>query len=173
MRHRALLAALLAIGLWGGAVVTAEPFALGERAPDIAGESWINSGPLTMAGLRGRVVLIDFWTYGCINCQHVIPQLREWHERHEKAGLTIIGVHTPEFLWEKPYDKVVAATRRLGVRYPVVQDNASMIWNRFAIRAWPTAVLVDRKGIVRYQHIGEGAYDETESMIRRLLAERE
>ena len=103
----------------------------------------------------------------------MIPQLREWHEKYEKAGLTIIGVHTPEFLWEKPYDKVVAATRRLGVRYPVVQDNDHMIWSRFGIRAWPTAVLVDRKGSVRYQHIGEGAYDETESMIRRLLAERE
>lgn len=103
----------------------------------------------------------------------MIPQLREWHEKYETAGLTIIGVHTPEFLWEKPYDKVVAATRRLGVRYPVVQDNDHMIWNRFGIRAWPTAVLVDRKGIVRYHHIGEGAYDETESMIRRLLAERE
>ena len=103
----------------------------------------------------------------------MIPQLREWHEKYETAGLTIIGVHTPEFLWEKPYDKVVAATRRLGVRYPVVQDNDHMIWNRFGIRAWPTAVLVDRKGIVRYHHIGEGAYDETESMIRRLLAQRE
>ena len=103
----------------------------------------------------------------------MIPQLRGWYERYEQDGFTIVGVHSPEFFWEKPYDKVVAATRRLGVRYPVVQDNASMIWNRFAIRAWPTAVLVDRKGIVRYQHIGEGAYDETESMIRRLLAERE
>ncbi len=103
----------------------------------------------------------------------MIPQLREWHDKYEKAGLTIIGVHTPELLWEKPYDKVVAATRRLDVRYPVVQDNDHMIWNRFGIRAWPTAVLVDRKGIVRYHHIGEGAYDETESMIRRLLAERE
>ena len=103
----------------------------------------------------------------------MIPQLREWHEKYEKAGLTIIGVHTPEFLWEKPYDNVVAATRRLGVRYPVVQDNDHMIWNRFGIRAWPTAVLVDRKGIVRHHHIGEGAYEETESMIRGLLAEKE
>ena len=101
----------------------------------------------------------------------MIPQLRAWHDRYEAAGLTIVGVHTPEFFWEKPYDKVVAATKRLGVRYPVVQDNDSAIWRRFGIWAWPSAVLVDRKGVVRQQHIGEGGYEETESLIRRLLAE--
>ena len=103
----------------------------------------------------------------------MIPQLRAWHERYASLGLTVVGVHSPEFFWEKPHAKVVDATKRLGVRYPVVQDNDHAIWSRFGIRAWPTAVLVDRKGIVRYQHIGEGAYAETESMIRRLLAERE
>jgi alkyl hydroperoxide reductase subunit AhpC len=101
----------------------------------------------------------------------VIPQLRVWHERYENSGLTIVGVHTPEFLWEKPYDKVVAATKDLGVRYPVVQDNDSRIWTRYGTWAWPTLVLVDRRGVVRYQHIGEGAYRETEAMIQRLLAE--
>ena len=99
--------------------------------------------------------------------------MRAWHDKHEAAGLTIVGVHTPEFFWEKPHDKVVAATKRLGVRYPVVQDNDSAIWRRFGIWAWPTTVVVDKKGIVRYQHIGEGAYEETESLIRQLLAERE
>jgi len=103
----------------------------------------------------------------------VVPQLRGWHEKYDAAGLTIVGVHTPEFFWEKPYDKVVAATKRLGIRYPVVQDNDSAIWRRFGIWAWPTTVIVDKKGIVRYQHIGEGAYEETESLIRRLLAETE
>jgi len=103
----------------------------------------------------------------------VVPQLRAWHEKYDAAGLTIVGVHTPEFFWEKPYDKVVAATKRLGIRYPVVQDNDSAIWRRFGIWAWPTTVIVDKKGIVRYQHIGEGAYKETESLIRRLLAETE
>ncbi len=103
----------------------------------------------------------------------MVPQLRAWHEKYEQAGLTIVGVHTPEFLWEKPYAKVVAATKELGVRYPVVQDNDSAIWKRFGIWAWPTAVIVDRRGVVRYQHIGEGAYEETESLIRRLLAEKE
>ena len=102
----------------------------------------------------------------------MVPQLRVWHEKYEASGLTIAGVHTPEFFWEKPYEKVVTATRRFGIRYPVVQDNDASIWKRFGIRAWPTLVLVDRQGIVRYQHIGEGAYEETESVIRRLLAER-
>jgi hypothetical protein len=101
----------------------------------------------------------------------VIPQLRDWHERYERAGLTIVGVHSPEFLWERALDRVAAATRELGIRYPVVQDNDFAIWKRFATWAWPTAVLVDRRGVIRYTHIGEGAYEETEAMIRRLLAE--
>ena len=101
----------------------------------------------------------------------MIPQLRDWHARYEKAGLTIVGVHTPEFFWEKPRDKVVEATGRLGVKYAVVQDNDMAIWNRWGVRAWPTLALVDRRGVVRYRHIGEGDYEETEAMIRRLLAE--
>jgi len=103
----------------------------------------------------------------------VIPQLRGWYERYGAQGFTIVGVHSPEFFWEKPYEKVVEATRRLGVRYPVVQDNNFAIWQRWGVRAWPTAVLVDRAGIVRYRHIGEGEYEETEAMIRRVLAEKE
>jgi peroxiredoxin len=102
----------------------------------------------------------------------VIPQLRAWHEKYEAAGLTIVGVHTPEFVWEKPTDSVRAAVRKLGILYPVVQDNDTAIWRRFGVWAWPTAVLVDRKGIIRYRHIGEGAYAETETVMKRLLAER-
>jgi alkyl hydroperoxide reductase subunit AhpC len=101
----------------------------------------------------------------------VIPQLRDWHARYQKSGLTILGVHTPEFLWEKPYDKVVEAAARLGIQYPVVQDNDYAIWNRWGVRAWPTTALVDRRGVLRYRHIGEGAYAETEAMIQRLLAD--
>ena len=103
----------------------------------------------------------------------MVPQLRGWHEKYEREGLTIVGVHTPEFAWEKPTDKVRAAVRRLGILYPVVQDNDSTIWRRFGVWAWPTAILVDRHGIVRHRHIGEGAYDETEALIRRLLAEKQ
>jgi hypothetical protein len=102
----------------------------------------------------------------------VIPQLRGWHDKYTGEGLTVVGVHSPEFAWEKPYDKVVAATRELGIRYPVVQDNDFAIWKRYGVRAWPTTILLDRMGVVRYRHIGEGAYEETEAMIRRLLQER-
>ena len=101
----------------------------------------------------------------------MIPQLRDWHARYQPTGLTIVGVHSPEFFWEKPRDKVVEVTRRLGILYPVVQDNDHVIWNRWGVRAWPTLVLVDRRGTLRYRHIGEGAYGETETMILRLLAE--
>ena len=101
----------------------------------------------------------------------MIPQLRDWHAKYEQEGLTIVGVHSPEFSWEKPYDKVVAATRDLGVKYPVVQDNDFTIWRRYGNWAWPSAVIVDKKGIIRYTHIGEGAYRDTEDVIRKLLAE--
>jgi hypothetical protein len=102
----------------------------------------------------------------------VIPQLRDWHARYAPAGLTIIGVHTPEFFWEKPYDRVVAAVRDLKIPYAVVQDNEWAVWRRYGVRGWPTAVLVDRRGIVRYRHVGEGAYRETEAVIQRLLMEQ-
>lgn len=102
----------------------------------------------------------------------MVPQLRAWHDRYGKAELTIVGVHSPEFFWERAHDRVVAATRKFAILYPVVQDNDFAIWKRFGVWAWPTTLLVDRQGIVRYRHIGEGAYDETEAMIRRLLAER-
>jgi len=102
----------------------------------------------------------------------VIPQLRDWHGKYATAGLTIVGVHSPEFFWEKPTTAVVAATKKLGILYPVVQDNDFAIWNRYAVRAWPTRVLVDRSGVVRFNHIGEGAYEETEALIRRLLDEK-
>jgi len=102
----------------------------------------------------------------------VVPQLRTWHERYAAEGLTIVGVHTPEFFWERRSAKVQAAARELGIPYPVVQDNDSAIWKRFGVRAWPTAALVDRRGILRYHHVGEGDYQEIETVIRRLLAER-
>ena len=101
----------------------------------------------------------------------MVPQLRAWHERYTDGGLTIVGVHSPEFFWERPVEKVAEARERLGIKYPVVLDNDMTIWDRWGVRAWPTLVLVDRRGVVRYRHIGEGAYEETEATIRRLLAE--
>jgi thiol-disulfide isomerase/thioredoxin len=102
----------------------------------------------------------------------VIPQLRDWHTRYAGQGLTIVGVHCPEFTWEQPFDKVVGAVRDLGIKYAVVQDNDFAVWKRYAVRGWPTLVLVDKRGVVRYRHIGEGAYEETEAVIRRLLGEK-
>ena len=99
--------------------------------------------------------------------------MRGWHTKYESAGLTVVGVHTPEFFWEKPLEKVKEATVRLGIKFPVVQDNGYEIWRRYGVRAWPTIVVIDKKGIIRYSHIGEGAYEKTESMIQRLLAERD
>jgi uncharacterized membrane protein len=96
--------------------------------------------------------------------------LRDWHRRYEPAGLTIVGVHSPEFPWEKSIDKVTDATNRLGIKFRVVQDNSFDIWKRFGVWAWPTIILVDRKGIIRYSHIGEGSYDKTESLIKQLIA---
>jgi hypothetical protein len=98
--------------------------------------------------------------------------LRTWHEKYGERGLTVVGVHSPEFFWEKSHDRVVVAMRELRIKYAVVQDNDFAIWKRFGIRAWPTAVLIDKKGIIRYHHIGEGGYEETEAVIRQLLAEK-
>ena len=178
MRWSTPAAWMMALGLLAAPVGAAPPAGAqtgpraGQAAPEVTGGPWINSAPLSMAGLRGRVVVVEFWTFGCYNCKNVIPALRDWHARYAKDGLTIVGVHTPEFNWEKPNDKVVAAAKELGVRYPIVQDNDYAIWKRWSTWAWPTLVVVDRKGLVRYTHIGEGAYRETEALIQRLLAER-
>ena len=101
----------------------------------------------------------------------MIPQLRAWYDKYKTQGFIIVGVHAPEFSWEKPWDKVKAATKQLGVTFPVVQDNGFAIWNRYRVWAWPTLFLIDKNGTIRYSHIGEGAYDQTESLIKELLSE--
>jgi cytochrome c biogenesis protein CcdA/thiol-disulfide isomerase/thioredoxin len=142
------------------------------RAPDFNGIStWINSGPLTLQRLRGRVVLIDFWTYSCINCLRTLPHLRAWDARYRKAGLTIVGVHTPEFAFEHVVSNVRQASRKLGVAYPVAIDNEYATWNAYQNDAWPAEYLVDRRGNVREIKKGEGDYDGTERTIRELLGE--
>jgi peroxiredoxin len=163
---------VMALAAWSLVPVSAQAFSTGKPAPDISGGPWINSGRLTLNDLKDRVVLVEFWTYGWINCKNVILQLRNWYDKYEKQGFTIVGVHSPEFFWEKSLDKVKAATLELKVRYPVVQDNGFEIWKRYGIWAWPTTVLIDKKGTIRYSHIGEGAYEKTESVIKQLLAEK-
>jgi thiol-disulfide isomerase/thioredoxin len=144
--------------------------AIGNCAPEFAGtQEWINSDPLAMESLRGKVVLIDFWTYTCINCIRTLPFLQTWHERYTDEGLVIIGVHTPEFEFEKVYDNVVNATEDMGVAWPVVQDNNFTVWSSYSNRYWPAKYLIDKDGVIQYRHFGEGRYAETEQEIRRLL----
>ncbi len=133
--------------------------------------SWINSEPLTLEGLRGNVVLVDFWTYSCINCIRTLPYVKDWHDKYADDGLVIIGVHTPEFSFEKVRENVIEAAARFGLKYPIAQDNDFVTWRAFDNHYWPTKYLIDRDGAIRYTHIGEGAYEETEQMIQQLLAE--
>ena len=145
---------------------------VGNCAPEFAGtQEWVNSDPFTMESQLGKVVLIDFWTYSCINCIRTLPFLQTWHERYADEGLVIVGVHTPEFEFEKVYDNVVDATVDMGVAWPVVQDNDYVVWSSYANRFWPAKYLIDKDGVIRYRHFGEGKYAETEEEIRKLLAE--
>ena len=143
-------------------------------APEFAGiSSWLNTtAPLSISELRGRVVLVDFWTYSCVNCLRTLPFLRAWDRTYRGDGLRIVGVHTPEFAFEHEQDNVEGAVRRLGVHYPVALDNDYGTWNAYGNRYWPAKYLIDREGHVRFVHFGEGAYKETEQVIRTLLAER-
>ncbi len=142
------------------------------RAPDFVGiEKWINSEPLKIEQLRGKVVLVDFWTYTCINCVRTFPYLREWDRKYREKGLVIVGVHTPEFEFEKKYENVLKAVNDYQLKYPVAQDNNYVTWNLYQNRYWPHKFLIDGDGYIRYDHIGEGAYEETEKMIQLLLKE--
>jgi cytochrome c biogenesis protein CcdA/thiol-disulfide isomerase/thioredoxin len=142
------------------------------QAPEIEGtQRWLNSDPLTLRSLRGRVVLIDFWTYTCINCIRTLPHLKAWDAAYRDRGLTIIGVHSPEFPFEKDAGNVARAVREQGIRYPVAQDNDFTVWKAYGNQYWPAKYLIDARGRVRYVHFGEGEYEETEDAIRDLLAE--
>jgi cytochrome c biogenesis protein CcdA/thiol-disulfide isomerase/thioredoxin len=130
---------------------------------------WINTKPFTLQQERGKVVLIDFWTYSCINCLRTLPHLKSWYATYHKQGLVIVGVHTPEFAFEHVSSNVRAAVRRLGITYPVVQDNRFKTWDNYANQYWPAEYLIDKSGHVRHTHFGEGKYGETEALIRKLL----
>lgn len=143
------------------------------EAPEITGiHEWLNSRPLNISGLRGKVVLVDFWTYSCINCIRTIPYLNSWHEKYADNGLVIIGVHTPEFDFEKKPENVKMAIGKYGIDYPVAMDNDFATWRAYKNSYWPRKYLIDAYGRVRYDHIGEGAYDQTEKVIQDLLRER-
>jgi thiol-disulfide isomerase/thioredoxin len=140
------------------------------RAPELpAGVQWLQGGPLTMAELRGGPVLIDFWDYTCLNCLRTLPYVKEWHRRYAEHGLTVVGVHAPEFSFAHNAEHVRRAVAEHGLTYPIAIDNDYAVWQAYANRYWPAKYLVDREGYLRYYHFGEGAYDETEQAIQVLL----
>ena len=139
-------------------------------APELVGDAWLNTDePLTLAGLRGKVVLLEMWTFGCVNCRNTLPTLNDWHTRFADQGLVVIGNHYPEFEYEADLGQLKRAVVDLGITYPVVQDNSGDNFFAYRARYWPTIYLIDRLGRLRYTHIGEGAYDETEQAIQTLL----
>jgi thiol-disulfide isomerase/thioredoxin len=174
----ALVALVLATGSMIGVSVparaSAEPLKLAaasQRAPELRGlTNWLNSSPLTLAGLRGKVVLVNFWTYGCYNCVNTLPHVVELFEKYKDRGLVVIGVHAPEFAHERSAANVAAAVKRHHIRYPVAQDNKFATWNAYNNKYWPAQYIVDQQGRVVYQHAGEGAYDTIENTVRRLLS---
>ena len=140
-------------------------------APEFTGlGKWLGSEPLTVAGLRGKVVLIDFWTYSCINCLRTLPYVTRWYDTYKDRGFVVVGVHTPEFAFERNAANVQTAMNRFGIHYPVVQDNSFATWKAFDTKYWPTSVLIDRGGRIVLKHEGEGRYDEMENAIRTLVA---
>ncbi|MDU9022917.1 cytochrome c biogenesis protein DipZ [Pseudomonas corrugata] len=132
---------------------------------------WLNSPPLDSEALKGKVVLVDFWTYDCINCQHTLPHVNDWAKKYKKDGLVVIGVHTPEYGYEKIIDNVRQQVRKLDINYPVAIDNQYAIWRAFNNQYWPAHYFIDAKGQVRYSHFGEGRYGEQEQVIQQLLQE--
>lgn len=144
----------------------------GPEAPElISGGAWINNVPLTLASLKGKVVVVDFWTYSCINCQRTLPYLKKWYEKYNSKGLVIIGVHAPEFEFEKSEKNVRQAVQDFGIKYPVVQDNNFSTWRAYDNHYWPAKYFIDKDGAIRYTHFGEGGYDESERVIQALLGE--
>jgi thiol-disulfide isomerase/thioredoxin len=139
-------------------------------APNFTGISnWFNSAPLDIASLRGKVVLVDFWTYGCVNCVNALPHVTELYAKYKDRGLVVVGIHTPEFPFERSASNVQAALKRHGITYPVAQDNDSRTWNAYGNQYWPAQYIVDQSGKIVFQHDGEGQYEQMDRTIARLL----
>ena len=156
------LSALLALGASDGE---------SRAAPELAGGVWLNSAPRTLAELRGKVVLVEFWTFACWNCQHVEPHVRAWHERYGPAGLVVIGVHSPELERERDLANVKSYVKEHGITWPVLVDDDFRTWHAYGNRYWPAFYLIDKQGRIRHQRFGEGGYADTEARIEGLLAE--
>jgi thiol-disulfide isomerase/thioredoxin len=177
IRSLAASAAVVALCLTGvaSAGLSGEiaPFAIAttqDTAPNFAGISnWFNSAPLNIADLRGKVVLVDFWTYGCVNCVNTLPRVTELYAKYKDRGLVVVGIHTPEFPFERSAANVQAALKRHGITYPVAQDNDSQTWNAWRNQYWPAQYIVDQSGKIVFRHDGEGQYEQIDRTIARLL----
>ncbi len=167
---RALLSALFVI-LFTDIAFSVASAEIGTPAPEISGQSWVNSKPLNLAELKGKVVLVEFWTFGCFNCRNVEPHVKGWHQKYADKGLVVIGVHSPEFSYERSVANVQNYIREHAIKYPVVIDNDFKTWKRYSNRYWPAMYLVDKRGIMRYLRVGEGGYEQTEKQILALLEE--
>jgi thiol-disulfide isomerase/thioredoxin len=150
---------------------TAYPGNMHIKAPEISGDTWLNSEPVRLQELHGRVVLVEFWTFGCRNCRHVEPYIKGWYKQFHDAGLEVISIHSPEFGYERDLANVRQYVSREAIGYPVLIDNAFINWERFYNRFWPTLYLIDKNGYIRFRKIGEGEYRVTEQYIRNLLQE--
>ena len=148
-----------------------QPVTVGELSSLSRATEWLNSPSLTADNLRGKVVLIDFWTYTCINWLRTVPYVRAWAEKYKDQGLVVIGVHAPEFAFERSIDNVRRAAKDMNVGYPIAVDNDFAIWRAFGNVAWPALFLVDAQGRMRHHHFGEGQYEQSERFIQKLLAE--
>ncbi|MEH1909292.1 MAG: thioredoxin family protein [Nostoc sp.] len=143
---------------------------VGKSLPEFQGISqWLNSTPLSIADLKGNVVLIQFWTFACINCQRTLPYITRWHRQYESQGLKVIGIHTPEFAFERDANNIKKALQQHKITYPVPVDNEYKTWNAYDNQYWPHMFLTDRQGLLQYDHIGEGSYEKIEQTIRQLL----
>jgi thiol-disulfide isomerase/thioredoxin len=159
------------VSLLVGALFSAVEARVGMPAPEISGQSWLNSEPLRLAELKGKVVLVEFWTFGCYNCRNVEPYIKGWHQKYSDNGLVVIAVHAPEFNYERVVANLQRYVREHAISYPIAVDNNFAIWKRYGNRYWPAMYLIDKRGIIRYTRIGEGGYLETERHISTLLEE--
>ena len=165
-----VLSAVTILSLW--AVMPGEGRALtGRMAPEISSPTWLNSEPLSREHLRGKVTLVEFWTFGCYNCRNIEPYIKAWHSTYASRGLVVIGIHSPEFSFERDVAAVRDYVTEHEVTFPVAIDNDFINWRRFENRYWPAIYLIDKRGVVRYVRIGEGGYSATEQKIKQLLSE--
>ena len=170
-KRKSILAGLAIVGLMGW-IILYPPMSLATNipAPDIVSPTWLNSEPLKLENLRGKVVMVEFWTFGCWNCRNIEPYVKEWHKKYASKGLVVIAVHSPEFKYEYDVEKVKTYIQEHRIPYAVPIDNEFRNWRQYRNRYWPTLYLIDKQGNIQYTHIGEGNYEETERTIQQLLA---